>query len=87
MKEHASLQPLVETYQAYEKALDQEQEALGLLENESDEELKQLAKEELEASREAKEKLLNQLKILLLPKDPNDEKNVIIGNSRRCGRR
>ncbi len=78
MKEHASLQPLVETYQAYEKALDQEQEALGLLENESDEELKQLAKEELEASREAKEKLLNQLKILLLPKDPNDEKNVIM---------
>ena len=49
-----------------------------MLQEESDEELRELAKEELAESKEKVEELEQKLKILLLPKDPNDEKNVIV---------
>ncbi len=78
MREHAGLMPLVETYQRYKKAKQDEEEAKLILEEEKDEELRQMAKEELAESREAVEVLEKELKILLLPKDPNDEKNVFV---------
>lgn len=78
MREHAGLMPLVETYQRYKKAKQDAEEAKLLLEEEKDEELRQLAKEELAESRETVESLEQELKILLLPKDPNDEKNVFM---------
>ena len=78
MREHAGLMPLVETYQRYKKAKQDAEEAKLLLEEEKDEELRQLAKEELAESRETVESLEQELKILLLPKDPNDEKNVFV---------
>ncbi len=78
MREHAGLMPLVETYQRYKKAKQDEEDAKLILEEEKDEELRQLAKDELSESRDAVERLEQELKILLLPKDPNDEKNVFV---------
>lgn len=78
MREHAELKPLVETYQAYQEACRLEEDSLALLQEESDPELRQIAKEELSESREKKTQLEQKLKILLLPKDPNDEKDVFI---------
>ena len=78
MKESSDLQPLVETYRAYVSAQTREAEALELLEEESDRELRKLAQEELEENRAEAERLSEELKILLLPKDPNDDRNVIL---------
>lgn len=78
MKEHAGLMPLVETYQKYKKARQSEADAKLMLEEEKDEDLRQLAKEELSESRQILEQLEKELKILLLPKDPNDDKNVFV---------
>lgn len=78
MREHAELTPLVETYLAYQKALEAEAESLQILEEESDDELRQMAKEELSDSREQIAQYEQQLKLLLLPKDPNDDKNVFV---------
>ncbi len=78
MKEHAELTPLVETYTAYQTAKRNEEDSLVLLQEESDPQLRQLAKEELADSREEAERLSEKLKILLLPKDPNDDKNVFV---------
>ena len=79
MKEHSELTPIVEKYREYTAAKQQEQDALEILaEAGADKELKELAEEEL---KEAKENIVifaDELKILLLPKDPNDEKNVIV---------
>lgn len=77
MKEHKQLTPLVETYHAYQKALAEETEARELLDS-GDAELHALANEELPAARAEKERLEQELQLLLLPRDPNDEKNVII---------
>lgn len=78
MKEHAGLMPLVETYLAYKKVKAAAEEAKLILEEEKDEDLRQLAKEELGEAREKQERLEQELKVLLLPKDPNDEKNVFV---------
>ena len=78
MKEQADLAPLVETYREYKKTRQDEEESLALLEEEHDEELRELAKEELSEARKRIEQLEQQLKILLLPKDPNDDKNIIL---------
>ena len=78
MREHAGLMPLVETYRRYKRAKQDEEDAKLMLEEEKDEELRQMAKEELAESREAAAQLETELKILLLPKDPNDEKNVFV---------
>ncbi|SFM96433.1 peptide chain release factor 1 [Thermodesulforhabdus norvegica] len=77
-REHAEIAPLVETYRRYREVLQQLEENEGLLRTEKDPEMRELIKEELEALEEKKEELLRELKILLLPKDPNDEKNVIL---------
>lgn len=78
MKEQSDLSPIVEAYQNYKKAQQNMEDSLALLEEESDEEMRALAKEELNDSKEQLEQLEGKLKILLLPKDPNDDKNVIV---------
>lgn len=78
MKEQADLQPLVDTYKEYKDANQTIEDSLFLLEEESDEEMRELAKEELAEAKKSLEELETRLKILLLPKDPNDEKNVIV---------
>ena len=78
MKEQSDLAPIVEAYKEYKNCKQNVEESLQLLEEESDEEMRELAKEELSGSRARIEELEQELKILLLPKDPNDEKNVIV---------
>ncbi|MBO5278165.1 MAG: peptide chain release factor 1 [Lachnospiraceae bacterium] len=78
MKEQSDLTPIVEAYTAYKKAKGTIEESLMMLEEEKDEEMRELLKEELSQAKQDVEKLENELKILLLPKDPNDEKNVIV---------
>ena len=78
MKEHSELEPLVIKYREYKKYSDQIKQAEEMIEEESDDELIELAKLELEQGTEALEKLDTEIKILLLPKDHNDDKNVIV---------
>ncbi len=78
LKEQGDLAPVVETYRAYKKAKQDIDDSLALLSDESDEELRELAKEEMRDARERVADLEQRLKIQLLPKDPNDEKNVIV---------
>ena len=78
MKEQSDLTPIVEAYKEYKQNQQNIEDSLAMLEEESDEELKTLAKEELNESKQKVEELENKLKILLLPKDPNDDKNVIV---------
>lgn len=78
MKEHADLSPLVETYKAYKAAKQTIEDSLSMLEEENDEEMRELLKEELSDARAEVTKLEQELKILLLPKDPNDDKNVFV---------
>ena len=78
MKEQSDLTPIVEAYKEYKAAKQSVEDSLLMLEEESDEEMRELAKEELNDSKARIEELEQELKILLLPKDPNDEKNVIV---------
>ena len=77
-KELAGLEKTYELACAYKKALETEQGALEILNNENDPDLLDMAKEELEEARATIEKLDYDLKIALLPKDPNDEKNIYL---------
>ena len=78
MKEQSSLAPLIETYTEYKNCKKNIEDSLAILDEETDEELKEMAKEELNESKARVEELEQKLKILLLPKDPNDDKNVIV---------
>ena len=78
MKEQAELTPIVEAYEEYKQSKQNIEDSLAMLEEESDEEMRELAKEELNESKARVEELEETLKILLLPKDPNDEKNVVV---------
>ena len=78
MKEQNDLTPIVEAYNEYKECKQAIEDSLEMLEEESDEEMRELAKEELNDNKKRVEELEQQLKILLLPKDPNDEKNVIV---------
>ena len=78
MKEQSELTPLVEAHKEYKKCNETVEDSLSLLESESDEEMKEMLKEELNDAKKRIEELETQMKILLLPKDPNDDKNVII---------
>ncbi len=77
-KESSDLQPLVDAYRAYTAARNREAEAKDLLDGGIDRELRELAEEELAESHAEAERLADELKILLLPKDPNDDRNVIL---------
>jgi peptide chain release factor 1 len=78
MKEHADLEVIVMKYREYKDVLSNIEESKEILQEESDEELRELAKMELSEMEDQVEPLEAELKILLLPKDPNDEKNVIV---------
>ena len=78
MKEQADLQPLVDAYTEYRKCQETIEDSLALLDGESDEEMREMLKEELSDARRRMGELEQQMKILLLPKDPNDAKNVIV---------
>ena len=78
MKEQSDLTPIVNAYKEYKQCKQNIEDSLALLEEESDEEMRELAKEELNDSKARVEELEKELKILLLPKDPNDDKNVIV---------
>ena len=74
MKEHAELEPIVQKYREYKKAKQAYEEAKEMM---NDPEMKDLAEEEMLANKEAMPKIEEELKILLIPKDPDDDKNVI----------
>ena len=78
MKEENDLQPIVKAYKEYKQAKQDIEDSLAMLEDESDEEMREMAKEELNDAKKRVEDLEQELKILLLPKDPNDDKNVIV---------
>ena len=78
MKEQSDLAPIVEAFKEYKQCKQNVEDSLMMLEEESDEEMRELAKEELNESKNRIEELEKEMKILLLPKDPNDEKNVIV---------
>jgi len=78
MKEQSDLLPLVNAYKAYKQAQEDEKSALEILDTESDEDMREMAKEELSDAKKRQEQLQEELKILLLPKDPNDDKNIIL---------
>ena len=78
MKEQNDLSEVVGAYREYKQAKKNIEDSLAMLDTESDEELRELAKEELAQGKADVECLEQKIKILLLPKDPNDEKNVIV---------
>ena len=78
MKEQSDLTPIVESYKKYKEAKQTVEDSLAILEEESDEEMRELAKEELNEAKSEIEKLEQELKILLLPKDELDDKNVVV---------
>ena len=74
MKEQSDLQPIVDAYKEYKKNKETIEDSLSMLESEKDEEMREMLKEELSDARKRVEELEHELKILLLPRDPNDEK-------------
>ena len=78
MKEQSDLQPIAAAYSEYKECKQTVEDSLAMLEEESDEEMREMLKEELSQAKKRIEELEQELKILLLPKDPNDEKNVIV---------
>ena len=78
MKEQSDLTPLVDAYKEYKACQQTVADSLEMLDTESDEELREMAKEELNEAKARIEELEHTMKILLLPKDPNDDKNVIV---------
>ncbi len=78
MKERASLTPVAETYAGYRKAQQTISDCEEMLEAERDEDMRLMLKEELQQAKEDEESIREKLRIMLLPKDPNDEKNVVV---------
>ena len=78
MKEQSDLQPLVDAYTEYRKCQETVEDSLAMLESESDDEMREMLKEEMSDAKKRIIELEQEMKILLLPKDPNDEKNVIV---------
>ena len=78
MKEYKNLTPIAEKYKEYEKTAKETKEAEELLNSTLEKDFKEMVEEEYLAGKEKLSSLENELKILLLPKDPNDEKNVIM---------
>ncbi len=78
MKEQSDLTPIVNSYKEYKKCNQDIEDSLVMLDEESDEDMREMLKEELAEAKKRVEELEHELKILLLPKDPNDDKNVIV---------
>lgn len=78
MKEEADLSPIVHAYLNYQKELKNIEDSTELLTHEKDEEMRELLKSEISSSKEKSEALSHQLRLLLIPKDPLDEKNIVL---------
>lgn len=78
MKEQSDLAPVVDAYKQYKQARQDVEDSLAMLEEENDEDMREMAKEELSDAKKRIEELEHELKILLLPKDPNDDKDIIL---------
>lgn len=78
MKEYSDITPIAEKYTEYKNTQKNIEEAIEMLEEKPDEELKSLLKDELSENRERLVEIEEELKLLLIPKDPNDDKNVIM---------
>lgn len=78
MKEHSDLSDIVEKYKEYKATQASIEDSLAMLDEESDEEIREMAKEELNECKQRVVTIEEELKVLLLPKNPNDEKNVIV---------
>jgi len=78
MKEQSDLSPIVNAYTEYKKCRQDIEDSLAMLEEESDDEMREMIKETLSEGKKRVEELEQELKVLLLPKDPNDDKNVIV---------
>ena len=77
-KDYKELQPVVKAYKEYKALLDTISECRELLETEKDPELREMAKEELTASQEHRDKMEDEIRILLIPADPQDSKNAVV---------
>ncbi len=77
-KDYKDLQPVVKAYREYKSLLETIAECKELLENEKDPELKEMAKEELQSSQERREQMEDEIRILLIPADPQDSKNAVV---------
>jgi len=78
MKEQSDLAPLVEAYNEYKKCKQDIQDSLDMLELEDDDDMREMLKETLNESKDRVAELEEEMRIMLLPKDPNDDKNVIV---------
>ena len=78
MKEHSDLEPIVTKYREYVKLMEELDDAKEMLYDQLDEEMREMVKEEVKELEESIEKLDEELKVLLIPKDPNDHKNVVV---------
>ncbi len=77
-KEHADLNPLIKTFRNYQQIEKELENNQTLLKNETDEEIKELAREEIQLLKEKLANLEEELRLLLLPKDPKDDKNILL---------
>ena len=77
-KEYRDLEPLIDIYDKYRNVLSNLDEARNMLQNEKDEELREMAREEVETLSQQVEPLEEQIKLLLLPSDPEDDKNAVM---------
>jgi peptide chain release factor 1 len=78
MKEHAELAPLIQAFRRYKHLEKELSDSQSLLKDESDEDLKAMAREEVQSLKEQMGQVEEDLRVLLLPKDPNDDKNVLL---------
>ena len=85
MKEQSDLTPVVNAYKEYKKCNQDIEDSLAMLDGESDDDMREMLKEELAEAKKRVEELEHELKILLLPKDPNDDKNVIVESRAGAG--
>lgn len=76
--EQSNLEPIYKAYTAFRKAEESEKDALQILETEKDKDLLEMAKEELSMAKEDQERLTKEIQLLLLPKDENDDKNIVM---------
>ncbi len=78
VKEHSDLAPIVEKYSEYKRILEEKEGAKDIISDAKDPDMKELAQMEYDELSEMEEKITEEIKILLIPKDPNDDKNVIV---------
>ena len=78
MKDYKALTPIIEKYREYIRAQNDNEDAYALLDEQPDAEMREMISEEIKSTKETMDRLFDELKILLLPRDPNDDKNVMV---------